>query len=846
MIVGSIFLIGIVAILLSWPTPKYATKGIPHSIRNHETMPARYNVAGDHLQLMYHFDLVHDMIKGQIPWFHNPFEFNVDGDATTYRPGAYFLPLSAAYAFFRMLLNQALAYNLTWFFSLWLTAMFSWAWLSAFSKDQNAVFMGVFVILLIPFRWFSIFGGSPSGMAMCWVPLIAWQLDRAIRNPGWLSGAKVGLGLMFAFWGDLHVFYFSALALPAFAGLSALSILEQGQSLPWRKWIRILPSGLVSLGLMIAYHIWRKHMLGASMMRDGRTLREVAAFSPRPIGLLGLGRPLDNTVFIGLVITVMLIALSIYSICKMISQIKKPITQYRFAMLFLLWLAMLATIALALGTNSLGGDRLIRIVRARIPYFPMIRQPFKIYAIMPIWLGLLATMCGTVLPKRLWVRASLSALLACAMLYEMHAHCNVAVSLLRPPQGAYKAVQLDAAAQGHIPARAIVVPLWPGESADTSVPILHAHHYGIRLINGYSPVVSRTYFDDVFRRLESINQGWLRDDQIDFLMEREIRYILLHENQFPEKVSPHPVALTRDLLLAHPRLSFLHQDGVVWAFRIEPHASTDRPAHRDVTRFPSRLWSFAAQGKAEFIETDPTTHTGRLLQLTPVNPRTQSPTWRMPLAFERNWLLRGRGNATLEIQTMLHEEIIETVTLRIQQTDWQWIKHPLPLLPDFGPVQINLVLTEGTFELDIGLLTMGTWPGLDIQTPLWAVRAADFFRAGISEIENHTVRFRPDHDPQGRIFYGGRLPLSAGSYEVTLHASSSAPLGTLVGEWTITRLRGVAPQTQEVRVGDPMRMRWDQTDDVLVEVSFSYNRAADILLEEVVFKRLPDEYSTQP
>ena len=839
-LIGLLALITLVALLLSWPLPPYAAQGIPYGARNPEHPPIRYNIAGDHLQLIHHFELVYDMLTGKIPWFHNVYEFNVAGDPGTYRPGAYFLPLSGVYAILRLLMDRPLAYNLTWIFSLWLSVLFTWAWLSAFSKDRIAICLGILIALLVPFRWFSLFSGSPAGMAVCWVSLLAWRVDRAIRNPNWLSGAWVGLALLLAFWGDLHIIYFAALALPAIAGLTLLSHIEQGHPLPWRQWYKIVPSGSASLGIVVAYHLWRRHLLDGSMMGEGRTIAEVAAFSPFRSGLLGLGRTLDTTIFIGLLVMLTLVLLSIHLIYQSLRSLQEASSRYRLATLALLWAAILSTIILALGVNNPFQTRFLEIVRTRIPYYAMIRQPFKIYALMPIWLGCLATLGWTALPRfapRLrWI---LAALLAVGMIAEMYSHFGPTVSLLQPEQDTYAHVVQDAQQRGQTTPRAMVIPLWPGESADTSVPILHAHHYGIRLINGYSPVISRKYFENIFRRLESINQGWLRQDQIDFLLEHDVQYILLHENQFPEQVSPHPVALTRDLLLAHPHLTLLHHAGPVWAFRIRHTPTTTSPTLREVPRFPTRLWSFASQGTGTGTYPDPATHTGQSLRLTPDAPTAQSPIWRMPPAPARHWLLRVKGNATIAMNVHWNDASTHTDLLSIDAEQWHWIEHPLPSLPDFGPVQLHLQLVDGTCDLDIGLVAMGPWPGLDPETQTWMVPAADFFRAGMSEIAHHSVTFRPLHEMRARIFYGPRLPLSPGDYDITLYTSSPEQPGSLLGEWEIAQRGGTTSARQEVRAGHPARIRWAQDNALLVELGFYYNRQSETTIDKVIFTRIP-------
>jgi len=837
----------LIAGILSWPLPRHAAKGIPYGARNPEQPPIRYNIAGDHLQLIHHFELVYDMFTGKIPWFHNIYEFNVEGDATTYRPGAYFLPLSGLYAALRLLLDRPLAYNLTWLCSLWLSVLFTWAWLSAFSRDRTAITLGILIALLVPFRWFSIFSGSPSGMATCWVPLVAWRVDRALRNPHWLSGASVGLALLLAYWGDLHIVYFAALSLPAMAGLTLLSLREQGQTLPWRQWYKILPSGLTSLGALIAYYLWRRHLLDGSMMGEGRTLAEVAAFSPFPGGLIGLGRTLDTTIFIGLLVMAMLGALSVHGIYHALRTSRTTASRYRLASLALLWGAILTTIILALGINGPFHARLLNAIRELLPYYEMIRQPFKVYALMPVWLGYLATIGWTHLPRRNpRIRLGLALLLAGAMIGEMHHHFGPTVSLLQPAQTAYDTVVQDARAHGDATPRALVIPLWPGESAESSVPIFHAHHYGLRLVNGYSPVIGRRYFENVFRRLESINQGWLREDQIAFLRDHQIRYILLHENQFPEQVSPHPVALTQDLLLAHPHLTLLHHAGPVWAFRIEPQPRPSPPAPRDVARFPTRLWSFASLAPESDRRPDPTSHTGQTLALSPATPTTQSPAWRFPPANGRHWLLRAKGHATLAMTLWWNESPLHTNLLTVASAHWQWIEHPLPLLPDYGPVQLQIQLREGTCELDVGLLAMGPWPGLDPQVRQWTIAADDFFRAGASDSIHHNVTFRPLSEVRGRILYGPRLPLAPGRYDITLYARSPAPDGTLLGEWEVARRGSSASTRQEVRAGQPTTIRWEQSDAWLVEAGFYFNRMAETTIEKVVFSRVSSPESETP
>jgi hypothetical protein len=53
----------------TWPLGAFWSRGIASSSQNIEHPAWRTSIAGDHLQLLYHFDLVEDMFKGRIPFF---------------------------------------------------------------------------------------------------------------------------------------------------------------------------------------------------------------------------------------------------------------------------------------------------------------------------------------------------------------------------------------------------------------------------------------------------------------------------------------------------------------------------------------------------------------------------------------------------------------------------------------------------------------------------------------------------------------------------------------------------------------------------------------------------------
>ena len=221
--------------VLSWPLPRYAGRGIPMSSQNIERQSARAMIPGDHLQLLYHFQLVEDFLEGRIPFFHNVYEFNTGRDEDRYQPGSYYAPFSLAYAALARVLPAAGAWNGVGFLSLWATFAATLAYLRNFTRSSAAAWLGAIISILLPYRWVNLLGGSPSGFAMVWPPVIVWLMDRAIRNGRTRDGVFCGIALLLACWGDLQAFFFATLSLPFWALLSAADAGWLRRPFPWAE-----------------------------------------------------------------------------------------------------------------------------------------------------------------------------------------------------------------------------------------------------------------------------------------------------------------------------------------------------------------------------------------------------------------------------------------------------------------------------------------------------------------------------------------------------------------------------------------------------------------------------------
>ena len=74
---GALLITLVAWLAMSWPLPKHLGDCIPAAAENGGTNPVRTMMAGDHLQLLYYFNLFGDMLQGRAPPGYNVFELSL-------------------------------------------------------------------------------------------------------------------------------------------------------------------------------------------------------------------------------------------------------------------------------------------------------------------------------------------------------------------------------------------------------------------------------------------------------------------------------------------------------------------------------------------------------------------------------------------------------------------------------------------------------------------------------------------------------------------------------------------------------------------------------------------------
>jgi uncharacterized protein (TIRG00374 family) len=846
--------------IFSWPLPKYVTRGIPSSSQNvelHNTLRMRH---GDHLQLLYHFWLASDMVAGNTEFMHNMYEFNTGDDDDRYEPDAYYFPFSAIFTIGYWLSGRAFGWNLAGLVSLIVTYWATWTLARRFTSSVIISAVASLLAILLPYRWHALLGGSPTGFAMSLVPLVALGVDIAVRDGKARGGVLAGMGILLAYFSDLHVFFFSTLSIPFWCLLS-LGVRVGCARLSRNDWVVIIKGllPLVGFGLvacMLSFTTAKG--LEQSAMHEGWQWSALRPLSPWRRGLLGWRIPSGATavtshIYVGYTLAIIFGAGALALLVEAFSRLthsrkhdkRSPSLLAGGApmVMILLGLATIGVVALALGTNGPFSGKLLEICRSVIPHYDMVRQPIKIFCLMPTLLSVACVLSisalASVFPKR---KGLICVLFAVALVTEYRRQVSATICSLDTSQESYKSVANDSTYEAN-PPRALALPIWPGNDAHSSLYQYYASLYRIRMVNGYRPAVPADYMNDVFARLESLNVGVAMDEQLDWLINRGIYHVLLHEDAFPEKVSPFPVSVTLRKLLLNPRLELQARDERVWAFRILDSAKVLAVIETAWDfYFPSRIWEAERTGTTDAVQRqDSTASAERYIALNDENAEIRFVVRsRIGNAPGLHYLLRFRGSGKLGASVYIDGELQDSQTIATSGQEWKWRRIYVETQSEFFTPMLNVRSVEGYPEIDMCLLTAGEWispaAGETLEIP-----ASCLFHAGYTDLEEMQVMFHPDSEPDRKILYGPNLPLDKGIYDITIRAHAAANVN---GNDTFGELSAVCGNQRfgpvTIRPEEESALRIKLCETLPLRIDFRYARTTAIGIEHVCIRRLPD------
>lgn len=590
---------------------RHFASGIAYSAQS--AQPPMELVQGDHLQLLYHFDLAHSFIQGETPWFRNLYEFNTSDEDCPRRIDPFYAPFSIPYATLRSVgASKAAAWNLCQFLSVFLGVLFSLLLARRFRAGPWCALAIALLANCVPYRWVVLAGGSPTGFGMGLIPGIALGVDLAVRDGRVRGGVLAAVLCAAAYAADLHCFLFAILALPLWGVLSLLA--APVNPLATRRGIGrtalalspFLPAGAVCA----AFAAIAKSGYASTDVAGGRTLKEIQRCSPDWHSFFdpSFFCHMPGQFHMGYGLSAAMLAAGLLILVALVLRLRRGPngTAGRIGPLLaglLLGAALVFLFLLALGTNGPFEYAPLRIVRKLVPPFRMVRQPIKCLCLVPTLLTAFFAVAASILPslvQRIRSARLCHAGLAVAVVFVLAVFVRLAgslhpgICLLTGPNAAYEAVVTDAESRGLQP-RALVLPIWPGDSAYSSVYQYDAMYSRLRMLNGYAATQSPAYIDDVFLRFSPMTTGSLGAEQFEGLKAYGVTAVLLHENEWPAKVSPYPFGHTLHTLLASSDFRYLGHDHGVWAFAYESkergsiHASSVGPVYKaaETPRFPA-------------------------------------------------------------------------------------------------------------------------------------------------------------------------------------------------------------------------------------------------------------------
>lgn len=319
-----------------------------------------------------------------------------------------------------------------------------------------------------------------------------------------------------------------------------------------RAWLPFL----LLAGLGVGYMASLKSGVLPEAVGAGRTLQEVQLFAPRLADLLQRVNPHSGQAVYPGAVAVALAMLGLAVARHLESRLRT----------LLVATAGLTALALLFSLGpSLRVFPLYELAYRVVPFFGLMRQPAKFQVLVGLGLGLLAGVGASRLAAARGRWRWLPALAVLGLLLDYHPGRPIGLSALPASGPVYQLLQR---ASGKV----LFLPLWPGDSAWSSVYLYATTLTRTPMLNGYSPLVSQRYAREIARPLESLNWGELRPDQVERLRELGVDLVVLDTGVFPPKVSPFPSTFTLARLRASPWLDLVLAENPFRVFRLRETA----------------------------------------------------------------------------------------------------------------------------------------------------------------------------------------------------------------------------------------------------------------------------------
>ncbi|MCD6419959.1 MAG: hypothetical protein J7L41_04505, partial [Synergistetes bacterium] len=420
-------------------------------------------------------------------------------------------------------------------------------------------FVGAVIFTFFPYHRAKIFGGQLSGFLLFYFPMVIYYLELAFLRRKWFYSLLAGLLLSTLYFMEGQLLYYIVLLLGLYLPLRALIslILDRDVKLVVRSF---LPFILILGGVVLYIYISSKSAFVGTRIHGGRSFREILLYSPHWQDLfIRVQRFYERYIYIGAVV----LPLSFLSL-----GVWRKRDRDTYLALMFLFIGVVFVI-LSLGP-TLKWFPLYKACYKFVPYFKMSRSPGKMIFDAFFAISVLAAFgfreIKEFVAQRIGSRR-LSLVVGTALigliLFDYFPPYPVAMTYLPGPNRIHKLIRDTIGNR-----RMLEISFWPGDSSISSVYMYDVTLTRAKMINGYCPVVSNHYFYDVFKPLECLNMGRLKKQQYELLRKLDVKYLVVHADAFPMRVSPYPVYFTVRRFRNSPYLRFVGYDDNMWLFEV--------------------------------------------------------------------------------------------------------------------------------------------------------------------------------------------------------------------------------------------------------------------------------------
>lgn len=334
--------------------------------------------------------------------------------------------------------------------------------------------------------------------------------------------------------------------------------------------ITLLPV-LLFMTLSVFYLLYKKHSIfDASIVQGGRDLDMVRSFSPHLSDIFIMTNTLaENYIYLGIIP----VGLTLFVLICLLSRPDDSFGNQKEDKVLpsFFMLVMLVSYILAIGPSLTNSIPLYKLLYTYLPFFNFPRATGRMVIVTFLAISILAGYGLKELQRRFedlnkqrlfMVVIILSAFGIAADYYTFR---PIGITTLGHGNRIYRYVKEDIGDK-----ILLELPLWPGDSHQSSLYEYYTTLDQVKRVNGYSPAISKEYIDTVFWPLYSLNLGEIGKGQYKLLKEMDVKYITVHENEemWAHKASPYPPLYVIRRLTASPYLKFIDSNLGISLFEV--------------------------------------------------------------------------------------------------------------------------------------------------------------------------------------------------------------------------------------------------------------------------------------